>query len=164
MQDEMIRLFVKDTSHEVISKLPGISSAVAQVKSGVCGAIVFVVKSKHNIDSEGILNPRLVITKSAGKNEQIFMIATSKDEKIWIHPDEVFIGNTQVYNRDMFFDASAPTEEEVQMLRMAKGADLDALMKAFGKVPGRIMERIMSGTFVEEYTAVTKEKVIVLMG
>jgi hypothetical protein len=37
-------------------------------------------------------------------------------------------------------------------------------MKAFGKVPGRIMERVMSGTFVEEYIAVTKEKVIVLIG
>ena len=34
MQEEMIKLFVKDTNHETISKLPGISSAVAKVKAG----------------------------------------------------------------------------------------------------------------------------------
>lgn len=163
MQDELIKLFVKDTNHSVISKLPGISGAVAKVKSGSEWSIVFVVKAKHNAYSDGVLYPKLTIKKSAGKNEQIFLITTNKDEKIWIYPDRVCIGEGEVYNRDMFLDSSSPTDEEAQMLRMSKGADLDILMKKFGRVPGRILERVMSGMFVEEYVSESKEKVIVLI-
>ncbi|HDR2377140.1 TPA: hypothetical protein QCH88_004387 [Enterobacter asburiae] len=163
MQDELIKLFVKDTNHSVISQLPGISSAVAKVKSGSEWSIAFVVKAKHNVDSEGVLYPKLVIQKSAGKNEQIFLLITNKDEKIWVYPDKVFVGETEVYNRDMFLDPKSPTDEEAQMLRMSKGSDLDILMKKFGRFPGRILERVMSGMFVEEYVSANKEKVIVLI-
>ncbi|WBF78347.1 hypothetical protein [Cronobacter phage EspYZU12] len=121
------------------------------------------MKAKHNVDSEGVLYPKLVIQKSAGKNEQIFLLITNKDEKIWVYPDKVFVGETEVYNRDMFLDPKSPTDEEAQMLRMSKGSDLDILMKKFGRFPGRILERVMSGMFVEEYVSANKEKVIVLI-
>lgn len=166
MQEEMIRLFVKDTNHETISKLPGISSAVAKVKAGVEWKIVFVLKSRHNVDKEGVNFCKFAVQKSVPSNEEIFIIHTLDDESIWIYPDKVFISPksaSEIYNKDMFLDPSSPTSEEIQMLRMAKGAELDTIMKGLGRTPGRIIERVMSGMFVEEYTTPNREKVIVLI-
>lgn len=166
MQDELIKLFVKDTNYETISKLPGISSAVAKVKAGVEWKIVFVLKSRHNVDKAGISFSRFIVQKSVPSNEEIFVICTLNGEVIWIYPDRVYIGSAsseEVYNKNMFIDPSSPTEEEIEMLRMAKGPELDAVMKGLGRSPGRIIERVMSGMFVEEYTAANKEKVIVLI-
>lgn len=129
MQEELIRLFVKDTNHETISKLPGISSSVARVKAGVNWKTVFVLKAKHNINKTGLSYPKFVIMKSAGKNEQIFAIHNTSGEAIWIYPDFVCIGQGEVYNKHMFIDPSSPTMEEIQMLRMAKGSKLDGIMK-----------------------------------
>lgn len=166
MQEEMIKTFVKDTNHETISKLPGISSAVAKVKAGVEWRIVFVLKSRHNVDKEGISFSRFLVQKSVPSNEEIFVIHTTNGDIIWIYPDKVYVGakdSTEIYSRDMFIDASSPTPEEIQMLRMAKGPELDVVMKGLGMVPGRIVERVMSGMFVEEYVTANKEKVIVLI-
>lgn len=166
MQEEMIRLFVKDTNHETISKLPGISSAVAKVKAGVEWRIVFVLKSRHNVDKEGISFSRFMVQKSVPSNEEIFVIHTTEGDIIWIYPDKVYVGakeSAEIYSRDMFIDASSPTTEEIQMLRMAKGPELDAIMKGLGRVPGRTIERVMSGMFVEEYVTANKEKVVVLI-
>ena len=163
MQEEMIKLFVKDTNHETISKLPGISSAVARVKSGVDWKVAFVLKTRHNIDKEEISFPKLVIMKSPGKNEQIFAIQNTTGELIWVYPEYVCVGTQEIYNKDMFIDPSSPTQGEVQMLRMAKGCDLGAIMKGLGRVPGRIIERVISGMFIEEYVTPNHERVIVLI-
>ena len=166
MQDELIKLFVKDTNHETISKLPGISSAVAKVKAGVEWRIVFVLKSRHNVDKEGVSFCRFIVQKSVPKNQEIFVLHTLNGEAIWIYPDKVYIGSgstSEIYSKDMFIDPSSPTKEEIEMLRMAKGPELDSVMKGLGRTPGRIIERVMSGMFVEEYVSANKEKVVVLI-
>lgn len=163
MQDELVRLFVKDTNHATISRLPGISSAVAQIKAGTEWKITFVLKARHNVHMENVSSPKVIITKSAGKNEQIFILETAEKDWIWIYPESVCIGTTEIYNKDMFLDPSKPTPEEIQMLEMAKGVELGSIMKGFGMVPGKILERLMSGMFVEEYVTAEREKVIVLV-
>lgn len=164
MQKELIRSFVRDTNHQMICGLPGIAGAVSQVNSGSEMTVVLVVQGKHSstVDSGSVVYPKLVVTRSAGKDEQIFGMVTNKDEHIWIYPDTVYIGHTEVYSRDMFLDPTSPTEEEAAMLRMTKGVDFDLLMKKFGRFPGRLLERIMSGNLVEQYVSANKEKIIVL--
>ncbi|QXL90483.1 hypothetical protein [Salmonella phage NINP13076] len=162
MQNGLIKLFVKDTNHDVISKLAGVAGAVSQVNSGAHWSVVLVVRGKHAADNEKQLSPKLVVIKSAGKNEQIFKFVTNKDEQIWVYPDRVCIGDKEVYSKDMFLDQTSPTDEEATMLRMTKGADFDLLMKSFGRFPGRLLERIMSGNLVDQYISENNEKVIVL--
>lgn len=166
MQDELIKLFVKDTNYETISKLPGISSAVAKVKAGIEWRIVFVLKSRHNADKEGISFSRFLVQKSVPSNKEIFAIQTTSGDIIWIYPDKVYVGareSNEIYSKDMFIDGSNPTPEEIKMLRMVRGPELDAVMKGLGRTPGRIIERVMSGIFVEEYVSANKEKVVVLI-
>jgi hypothetical protein len=159
MQDELIKLFVKDTNHATISKLPGISSAVARVNSGVDWKIIFVLKSHTSAG----LSPKLDIFKSAGKNEQIFTIHPINGERIWIYPDKVVVGDVTIYSKDMFINPSNPTDEEIQMLRMSNGAEIDSIMKAVGKTPAKIIERLLDGKFVEEYMSPHNERWIVLI-
>lgn len=158
MQDELIKRFVKDTNHATISKLPGISSAVARVNGGVDWKIIFVLQSHL---SSGV-SPKLDIFKSAGKDEQIFTIHPIKGERIWIYPDKVVVGDVTIYSKDMFIDPANPTDAEVQMLRMTKGGEIDSIMKAVGRTPARIIERLLDGKFVEEYMSPHNERWIVL--
>lgn len=158
MQDELIKRFIKDTSHETISKLPGISSAVARVNSGLDWKIVFLLRS--HLDAG--LAPKMYIFKSAGKDEQIFTINPINGERIWIYPDKVVVGDVTVYSKDMFIDPANPTNEEVQMLRMTKGGEIDSIMKSVGRIPAKIIERLLDGKFVEEYVTPNNERWIIL--
>lgn len=164
MQKELIRSFVRDTNHQMLCGLPGIAGAVAEVNSGSEWSVVLIVQGKHasKVDGDGVVYPKLIVTRSLGKDEQIFKMVTNKDENIWVYPDSVYIGENEVYSKDMFLDPTSPTDEEAAMLRMTKGVDFDLLMKKFGRFPGRLLERIMSGNLVEQYVSANKEKMIVL--
>ncbi|AFU63796.1 hypothetical protein [Salmonella phage SSE121] len=162
MQKELIRSFVRDTNHQMICGLPGIAGAVSGVNSGSEWSVILTVQGKHTSVVDGIIYPKLIVTRSPGKDEQIFKMVTNKDEHIWVYPDNVYIGDKEVYSRDMFLDPASPTDEEAAMLRMTKGVDFDLLMKKFGRFPGRLLERILSGKLVEQYVSANKEKVIVL--
>lgn len=168
MQDELIRLFVKDTNHARMCQLPGLSRAAALVSGGAEVGFVFVLNSEKNLGDKGLIKPRLVVTKPPARNSQVFIISNGNDEQVWVYPDQVRIvqnsGTTEIYRIDMFLDPLNPTNEEVEMLRMAKGSELDVLMRGFAKMPGKIIERVMSGRYVSETESNNKFKVIDLIG
>lgn len=155
MQEDLIKIFVESTNHKKISRLPCISSGVAQVKAGLVWRVVFVYRDKLN-------SAKLTISKSVGSGEQIFTIYTSGNERIWLHPDRVYIDGEELYNVDMFLDPAFPTTDEIKMLRMVKGASLEKVMQGIGKEPGDIIHAILSGSFVEEYKTTNNERVIVI--